>query len=279
MIYPHRSVDWSDRNEEYPISVPCGKCLVCLSSKRSEWILRLEQEFKFSSGAMFVTLTFDRRHYPSNGSISKRDIQLYLKRLRKAIFQKDGQVRIRYFAVGEYGGKTGRAHYHILLFNCDCESAVRSAWVDSKGQSIGMVHIGQVTQASIAYCTKYIVQPASEVDGILSPFRLMSRAYGIGGMYLSDAMVAWHRDGAKNYVMRDGVKCRLPRFYKSKIWYSEKDREAVSKAALVESLQAGLRMEAALGKKYGSRGPAKYIEMRDAMLSRVRQKVAFSQSI
>lgn len=283
MIYPHRSVEWSDRNEEYPISVPCGKCLVCLSSKRSEWILRLEQEFKFSSGAMFVTLTFDRRHYPSNGSISKRDIQLYVKRLRKAIFQKDGRVRIRYFAVGEYGGRTGRAHYHILLFNCDSESAVRSAWCDSKGVPIGIVHIGQVTQASIAYCTKYIVQtcevPDMEVRGIEPPFRLMSRAYGIGGRYLSDAMVAWHRDGAKNYVMRDGVKARLPRFYKSKIWYSEKDREAVSKAALLESLQAELRMQADLEKKYGSRGPAKYIEMRDAMLSRVKQKVAFSQSI
>lgn len=280
MIYPYRSIEWCDVNEEYPISVPCGKCMVCLSAKRSEWILRLEQEFKYSSGAMFITLTFDRRHYPSDGSLSKRDVQLYLKRLRKSVSSRSTTYdRIRYFAVGEYGGKTGRAHYHILLFNCNDEVAVRSSWCDSKGASIGMVHIGQVTQASIAYCTKYIIQVEIPVEGIQAPFRLMSRAFGIGGRYLSDAMVAWHRDGDKNYVLRDGLKVRLPRFYKSKIWYSEKDRERVSKKALLESLQADLRMQAELGRKYGSRGPAKYIEMRNAMLSRVKQKVAFSQSI
>lgn len=46
---------------------------------------------------------------------SKRDIQLFLKRLRKNL-SKYTDEKIRYYAVSEYGPKTFRAHYHLLLF-------------------------------------------------------------------------------------------------------------------------------------------------------------------
>lgn len=42
---------------------------------------------------------------------SKRDIQLFLKRLRKNL-SKYTDEKIRYYAVSEYGPKTFRAHYH-----------------------------------------------------------------------------------------------------------------------------------------------------------------------
>lgn len=272
LIWPNRSVEWTDKNEEYPVTVPCGKCLACLSNKRTEWTFRLTQEHKFSKSSMFVTLTYDEKHYP--GELQKRDVQLFMKRLRKL----DGTNSIRYYLVGEYGTQRDRAHYHILLFN-GTEAHVRAAWVDSRQKPIGIVHIGKVTQASIAYCTKYIVQPPGESDGRAKPFALMSRAYGIGGRYLSDNMVQWHRDNDALYCVDYGTKVRLPRFFKSKIWYNETDRERVSRLGLEAGLKEQEKERKYLERKYGPRWPEKLAELRNAVLSRIKSKVAYSQTL
>ena len=44
-----------------------------------------------------------------------RDIQLFLKRLRKHIFKYYGE-KIRFYIIGEYGTKSLRPHWHCLLF-------------------------------------------------------------------------------------------------------------------------------------------------------------------
>lgn len=44
-----------------------------------------------------------------------RDIQLFLKRLRKHIFKYYGE-KIRFYIIGEYGSKSLRPHWHCLLF-------------------------------------------------------------------------------------------------------------------------------------------------------------------
>lgn len=44
-----------------------------------------------------------------------RDIQLFLKRLRKYIFKYYGE-KIRFYIIGEYGTKSLRPHWHLLLF-------------------------------------------------------------------------------------------------------------------------------------------------------------------
>lgn len=272
-IWPHRSIEWCDENEEKPVQVPCGKCLPCLMNKRVDWSFRLEQEYKHSKSAHFVTLTYDQKHYPSDGSLNKRDLQLYLKRLRK----RDGNARIRYYAVGEYGSKSGRAHYHILLFNTE-ERHIRSAWVDSKNKPIGIVHVGTVRPASVAYVTKYIVQPRYDLKGLQKPFATMSRAYGIGGKYLTDQMVQWHRSDDRNYALRDGQKTRLPRFYREKIWYKPKDRERISSAAMKLTLENQKKENAYYEKKYGDKWEQYKADALRLVLSRVKQKVEFTQS-
>lgn len=278
LIWPHRSIEWQDTHEEYPVRVPCGKCLACLSNKRSEWAFRLEQEHKFSKSALFITLTYDQNHYPTNGSLCKKHVQDYLKRLRK----ENGKVsncKVRYYGVGEYGTVYGRAHYHILLFNTS-EEIARSVWRDSKGESIGLVHCGKVTAASVAYVLKYLVQPSSEAEkeSMERPFALMSRGYGIGARYLSDEMVAWHREDDRNYCIREGVKIRLPRFYKTKIWYSENDRERVSKASLLKSLEDSIQEIQFYKDRFGDQYEKRMTEFRDAVISRIKLKVAYTQN-
>lgn len=85
-----------------------------------------------------------------------RDIQLFLKRLRKFI-SKNYDEKIRYYIIGEYGTKSLRPHWHLLLFfnssslsqafencenvgtterPCECPVFIRSLWkygiIDSK---------------------------------------------------------------------------------------------------------------------------------------------------
>lgn len=73
--------------------VPCGRCPNCRSNKRQSWIYRLECEARQYPLSLFVTLTYDDEHLPMEriGSdlfaeevpvVSKRDVQLFMKRLR-----------------------------------------------------------------------------------------------------------------------------------------------------------------------------------------------------
>lgn len=263
-VWPFKSIDLED--EARSVVVPCGKCLACLSNKRVDWSFRLEQEYKASKSAMFVTLTYDRQFIPSDFGLSKRDLQLFFKRLRKI-----SNARIRYYAVGEYGSKTMRPHYHILLFNAS-EISVRKAWLK------GIVHVGRVNQASINYTLKYMVQPSPQLFSQRQrPFCVMSRAYGIGLSYMTDAMVSWHRAGGKNYVIKDGVKGRLPRYYRDKIWYDVVERAKVSSASKWLAIRNHRKELRFYVKEFGKDAKAKMVEARNAMFSRVKVKVAFSQ--
>jgi len=200
--------------------VPCGECPFCLATKRSDWALRLHYEGRMHYCKKFVTLTYADPHLHWKGGVSqldKRDLQLFFKRLRF------GGAQVRYFAVGEYGSKTFRPHYHILLFGDVTNDAIRSAW------PLGHVHIGQITEASVMYTLGYIVNGKGWKMRTKRepPFALMSRGnripghkwqYGLGHNYLSKPMVEWHRSGRKNYAILDGAKRHLPRYYKTKIF-------------------------------------------------------------
>jgi hypothetical protein len=62
----------------------------------------------------FVTLTYDDASLPPGYDLRQglvyRHFQLFMKRLRKRF----GPVR--FYMCGEYGGKNGRPHFHVLLF-------------------------------------------------------------------------------------------------------------------------------------------------------------------
>ena len=105
--------------------VPCGRCIECLKLRVNSWYVRINEELKISSSAYFVTLTYEHEPITPDGepTLDYRDIQLFMKRLRKCQDEK-----IRYFIVGEYGSKTGRPHYHALLFNIKNIDDVTKCW-------------------------------------------------------------------------------------------------------------------------------------------------------
>lgn len=98
------------------LSIPCGKCASCLKVRSESFGIRCScqkmwnQQQDINASSYFVTLTFSERYLRQSGSISRRDLQLFFKRLRKRL-----SVDFKYFACGEYGSSTLRPHYHIVF--------------------------------------------------------------------------------------------------------------------------------------------------------------------
>lgn len=218
------------------IPVPCGRCPICVARKVSAWSFRLMQEAKVSLSAFFVTLTYNTDHVPfsKNGfmTLNKPDLQKFFKRLRYEHTQRysigDAQMltkSLKYYAVGEYGTKNKRPHYHLLLFNADA-NLIESAW-RLDGRTIGDIHMGDVSGASVGYSLKYMSKqwrPMHRNDDRTPQFAVMSK--GLGASYLSDAMIKWHLADLENrmYVnVEGGKKVSMPRYYKDRI-YTETER-------------------------------------------------------
>nr|QJB20045.1 MAG: replication initiator protein [Microvirus sp.] len=214
-------------------TVPCSRCPECIGRRISAWSFRLMKEDQVSSSAWFITLTYANEYLQRtpNGfqNLSKRDLQLFFKRLRKL-----NKNKIKYYACGEYGSNTRRPHYHIILFNADV-STIERAW-SIQGKSIGTIHYGSVTGASVGYTLKYLCKPKRhklhERDDRMFEFALMSKS--LGANYLTEAMRKWHENDLENRmycVLEGGQKISMPRYYKDKI-YTEKMRQIVSEAQL-----------------------------------------------
>lgn len=220
------------------MAFPCGKCPQCLKRRVSAWSFRLMQEESVSKSANFITLTYDTLHIPITErgflNLCKRDVQLFFKRLRKSHSSNGESAVIKYYCVGEYGGRTKRPHYHILIFNAKLE-LIQPAW------NLGAIHYGTVTGASVGYCLKYMTKtkkiPMHKNDDRTPEFSLMSK--GIGESYLNDTMVRWHHKDKNNRMycnLLDGKKIAMPRYYKNKI-YTDEERKQIgyhTRAAMVK---------------------------------------------
>lgn len=213
----------------YITQVPCGKCMTCLSNRRREWVFRLKEELKSSSGSYFITLTYDDDHIPLTEAgvptVSKRDVQLFMKRLRKTF----SQHKLRFFLVSEYGTDTLRPHYHLLLFNLpiyeNIDKAIQNCWCNYFGN---IYDIGEVTGASISYCAKYCLGINSNPPGSDSVFMLCSRRPGIGCDYITDNKVNYYNNKKTAMTHQDGSRVQLPRYYRNKVLSDDVKRTIAS---------------------------------------------------
>lgn len=198
----------SGSGQPYRVTVPCSRCVACLSRQRKAWSFRILQELKVSSSAYFVTLTYNDENVKD---VNKRDIQLFLKKLRKQ--QKE---KIRYYIVAEYGEKTNRPHYHGIFFNLELsKNVIENIW------NQGLIHIGNVSSASINYVTKYMLKKS----GVKKEKCFSLCSIGIGKNYLNDNY-SYHKNQKRFYtVLEGGEKINLPRYYKEKIFSLKDKRE------------------------------------------------------
>lgn len=236
---------------EHPVR--CGKCPTCYQARASEWGVRLMEEERVSKSAHFVTFTYDNDHVHITEKgfmgLNKDDMQKYFKRLRKH-HVGNAKSEIRYYCVGEYGGRTNRPHYHALIFNAD-EQLIQDAWAIDK-IPLGQVFFGTVQNESVGYCLKYMTK-VSKIgtqywDDRIPQFSLMSK--GIGKSYI-ERMIFWHRDDLENrmYIPLPGnIKATMPRYYKERI-YLDTEREDIGWITLRRGLDEMEKMLTRYGDK------------------------------
>jgi len=229
------------------VPVPCGRCPPCKIRRVNEWCFRMMQEYKLHLHAHFVTLTYDTEHVPisDNGflTLRKKDFQDYMKRLRKLV----PDYNLKYYACGEYGTKNQRPHYHAIIFGVDDDQKFFDAW-SLGGIHFGQVHVGKVTQDSVAYTMKYIdkseYRKKHARDDRQAEFSLMSK--GLGANYITDEIARYHKsDLSRMYVTRDGGhKVSLPRYYRDRIYSeAERDQQKLIAQQATEDSEAKLRLE------------------------------------
>lgn len=147
----------------------------------------------------FVTLTYAAERF----ELVPKDLQDWLKRFRRAVSPK----KIRFFAVGEYGDRTQRPHYHAAVFGhppcyggisnrlrgepCPCPSCsvVRSTW------SYGHVLVGRLEIKSAQYIAGYVTKKMTHREdprlfGRSPEFGRMSLRPGIGANAMHDVASA-----------------------------------------------------------------------------------------
>lgn len=209
-------------------TVPCGRCAFCLTNRRSAWMFRIHHEMRNQEHpGWFITMTYDEKYIPKlhgTPSLKFRDVQLFLKQVRKAKYY------CKYICVGEYGGATGRPHYHLLLWTDADPIKLEAIW------HRGHFHVGKLTMASAMYTLKYIIQPKQVLDTSREkPRAQFSR--GLGLAFLSTAQynhLAGDYDDPQMFSVIDGKKVALPSYYKRKIF----TREQMQKQASVTKWEA-----------------------------------------
>ena len=100
-----------------PIQLPCGQCIGCRLQQSIMWATRIMNEIQTTKDetACFLTLTYNDKNLPKDGSLNKEHPTLFLKKLRKAIEPE----KIRFFLAGEYGDESWRPHYHLIIMGYD----------------------------------------------------------------------------------------------------------------------------------------------------------------
>lgn len=185
----------------------------------------------------FLTLTFSDEHLPTDGGVHVRDLQLFMKRLRKAI----APTKVRYYACGEYGDNFGRPHYHVVLFGYGFPD--KTIWRKSpSGHELyrsplleslwpfGNSEIGTVTAQSGAYVARYVLKkiggaPADdhytrphpitgELHRVPPEFALMSSRPGIAG----DWFDKFEGDVfPSDFLVIDARKVPVPKYFSEKL--------------------------------------------------------------
>ncbi len=217
--------------------IACGKCMGCRLDKAHDMANRCMVEAKEYKHNYFLTLTYDNDHLPIGSknvaTIDPNHFTKFMKDLRmyyKHHYDHDG---IRFYGCGEYGDKSGRPHYHIIIFNLPIYDLTH--WKNNFGGDPllisdtmnkiwkkGYVVIGDVSFESAGYVARYTMKKQTktkrtnyyEDNGIVEEFVRMSRMPGIGRAYYDRNRDKIYKDDGF-YVLTD----KGSRFVKPPAYY------------------------------------------------------------
>lgn len=200
---------------------------------------------------------------------SKRDIQLWLKILRKKIFDIYGKgtknTSLRYFIISEFGPTTFRPHIHGVLMPEDREVAetilserfIYTSWqMCDENRVTPFTHFAD--SGAKGYVTQYLTSSANlpriyQLCKEVRSWRLSSKAQAVGLAAFSDAEVFRHiSDGNMEYVrtiprLGNKVVLSYPTYLLNRL-FPKCYRYGVSSSSRIEFVYGSLLRNICLGR-------------------------------
>lgn len=205
----------------------------CRLERSRQWALRCVHEASLHKENSFITLTYADDQLPKDKSLDKAHLQRFFKRLRKRFPSKP----FRYYACGEYGDNTKRAHYHACLFGMDFDDKVHfrtfgenRLYLSEELTQVwghGNTSTGDVTFESAAYCARYITkkqlgssggtyqvldQDSGELHQVVQPFAVMSLKPAIAKTWIHRYHSDIYKPG-KDFITVRGRRAKPARYY------------------------------------------------------------------
>lgn len=215
----------------------CMQCAPCRAYRRRLWTGRILLEAMCHEEVSFHTLTFDEKHLPPGGELSYGPLGSFLKRVRSSRPPES----VRYYAAGELGERSGRPHYHCVLFGVPHTQDLSDAWGE------GFIHTRALTPERAGYVCKYI----TKADGAVER-SWMSRRPGIGASavsFLLDSLrtsTGYRLDQLGNFVARfryNGRFYPLGRYIRGKCLEAAGLKEFALAAAAKARLEAQVELK------------------------------------
>lgn len=206
----------------------CGVCAACLGHRVMQWSTRVRHEGMLHDHVSVLTLTYDDDHLPQDGSLVRSHLTQFIEKVR---YRYRGQI-VRFFGCGEYGEKSLRPHYHLILFGPEIVDKVparkgksgqvlySSQLLDECWDNRGFVVCEEFHVQAAAYIAAYIMKKkdfdsdengfyeAVDPDGVISrrvaPFVTSSQRPAIG-----DSFFFKYRDSiyGPSGIVLDGKPC------------------------------------------------------------------------
>lgn len=193
------------------ILAPCGKCYACKTKRVNDWYIRTIHEHTskeyYKTFMYFITFTYNNNHI-GNNSLDYRDIQLFMKKLRK-----EYKEPLKFLCVGEYGYKSGRKHFHMVIFGF---KKLISYGKVNKMWSFGNLDIDIVrSYSAVRYLLKYSFKDYKinpilyKLDGRTPPMFRCSKNFG-----KSYCMKNYEQIFEDGYIQFHNIKYSIPRYYR-----------------------------------------------------------------
>lgn len=187
-----------ETGESLPLynAVPCGNCVVCQDIKRSKTSNRCILQSCVSGKPFFLTLTInDENLYHFRERTQKvQEMQKFLKRLRKRLICTYGidfkETPLKYVIVSEYGSKSGRFHFHALIWLDNNEMHSYRSFYDTDTQK---AYTAPLFSEAVKSCWKFgycKVENASDMTGKYC-FKYMSKQRG--NIKLQSKLLGWQK--------------------------------------------------------------------------------------
>lgn len=247
-----QSRDLFDRIKDFEVMlVPCGKCVGCRLDYSRSWADRMMLELETEKKAIFVTLTYDNDHVPIKCTfdgepigytVSKRDVQLFMKKLRR----KYEGIKLRFYLSSEYGPATRRPHYHAIIYGFSIDdfplkilrgmNELKQQYYEvpeiSKIWKNGMVMCSDVSYQTCAYVARYVMKkvrddPTWSIENGVDPeFNLMSRNPGLGANYLSEHPDCLDFTNISISTESGAKKIMIPKYFLRKLEMTDPEKYA-----------------------------------------------------